>query len=483
MQALRHWSVRHARTLARIYAVCAGFAPRLQWLVRGLGETRSGRLIAPFERAVKKLLFDCQMCGQCALSVSGMACPTNCAKQMRNGPCGGVRQNGGCEVTPDMRCVWVEATSGRKRIAGGLPQQVPVLAPVDQRQKNFSTWIKVIGGRAEFAAAPEIATHHVATAREAYAFEEACNSGRFIVTVEVEPPDSADPSALLTRARHFAGLADAINITDGAGGNCHMSSAAAAAVLAADGLTPVCQVACRDRNRIAVQGDILGAAALGVRNFLCLTGDDVSQGDHPQAKPVFDLDAVSLLSAARTMRDAGQFASGRKLAVAPNLFLGATANPFAPPHADRILNLQQKIEAGAQFIQTQFCFDLELLEAFMHEVRARELHSRAIIIVGVGTLSSARALARMAERVPGVHVPNGVLERIGRAGDQKAEGKAVLIETIRALTQIEGVGGVHLMGHRNEATLAAAIVESGVRGWNLAVKENSIQESRRQWTT
>ena len=144
-----------------------------------------------------------------------------------------------------------------------------------------------------------------------------------------------------------------------------MSSAAAAAILVANGLTPVGQFSCRDRNRIALQGDILGAAALGVRNILCLTGDDVSQGDHPYAKPVFDLDSISLLRITQAMRDRGIFASGRKLDVAPNLFLGATANPFVPPFRDRIGNLERKIDAGAQFIQTQFCFDVPMLADFM----------------------------------------------------------------------------------------------------------------------
>jgi 5,10-methylenetetrahydrofolate reductase len=241
-----------------------------------------------------------------------------------------------------------------------------------------------------------------------------------------------------------------------------MSSVAASAVLVAHGYPAVYQITCRDRNRIAIQGDILGAAALGVQNILCLTGDDVSQGDHPQAKPVFDLDAVSLLHIARGMCDQGQYASGRKLEVPPDLFIGATANPFVPPYRDRVANLEKKIVAGARFIQTQFCFDLEMFEDFMQEVRQRELQHRAKLIVGVGTLGNAKALAWMAEHVPGVHVPRGLLERIGGAKDQRLEGKRVCIETIRSLTQIEGVAGVHVMGHRNEDVLAEIIVESGL---------------------
>jgi 5,10-methylenetetrahydrofolate reductase len=163
------------------------------------------------------------------------------------------------------------------------------------------------------------------------------------------------------------------------------------------------------------------------------------------------------------MRDRAAFTSGRKLDVPPNLFLGATVNPFAPPHRDRIANLAMKVEAGAEFIQTQFCFDIDVFTAFMREVRARELHKRCAIIVGVGILSTARALRWMAEHVPGVHIPEPLLARIGRAADQKAEGKRVLIEMIDRVAAIDGVAGVHLMGHKNERVLAEAIDEAKLR--------------------
>lgn len=467
MRALRDWSLRHARTLAAVYRGVAGWAPRLAPLARRVGRERLVAALLPLERASKSAFFDCRMCGQCALSVTGMACPMGCAKQMRNGPCGGVRGDGACEVNPRVRCTWIDAGDGDARLrAGHTPSWVQRVPALDHRRRGRSTWIEVI---APTIPAPKRAAHEAPPAAAATAgppsspFEAACRDGGFLVTVEIAPPDSPDPQALLARAARFSGLADAINITDAAGANCHMSSAAAAAVLAAAGFTPVCQVGCRDRNRIAVQGDVLGAAALGVRNVLCLTGDDVSQGDHPEAKPVFDLDAVNLLHILRGMRDRGEFASGRKLDAAPRLFLGATANPFVPPYAERVDNLERKIDAGAQFIQTQFCFDLARLEAFMDAVRARGLHRRAAILVGVGTLSSAKALRWMAEHVPGVHVPQAVTARIAAAADPQAEGRRVCIETIHALRRIDGVAGVHLMGHRNEAALARIVVEAGLR--------------------
>jgi 5,10-methylenetetrahydrofolate reductase len=471
MERLRHWSVRHARGLKRVYDTCARYAPHFDGALRWVGKRRAERVILPVERAAKSLFFDCQMCGQCVLSWTGMACPTNCAKQMRNGPCGGVRADGSCEVDPSMRCVWVEASEGRERSADARPVPAYELAPIDHRRHGRSSWVEIVGGK---GAKPFVDAEPAASRpREIHDFERACRSGRFVVTVEVAPPDTADPRVLVERAMHFSGLVDAINITDGAGANCHMSSVAASAVLVANGLTPVWQIACRDRNRIAIQGELLGAAALGIRNVLCLTGDDVSQGDHPAAKPVFDLDSVSLLRVARTMRDRGTFASGRTLDVPPNLFLGATANPFVPPYRDRVRNLQTKIDAGAQFIQTQFCFDRQALADFMQEVRARELHKRCAIIVGVGTLNSAKGLRRMVEHVPGVHIPDAVIRRVEAAADQRAEGKKILIETIEQVAAIEGVAGVHLMGHRNERVLAEVIAEAGLRSGQMGAAAQS----------
>ena len=191
--------------------------------------------------------------------------------------------------------------------------------------------------------------------------ERVLRSGRFAVTAELNPPDSADPQAVYDRALVLASVCDAINATDASGANVHMSSVSVCALLTRAGYEPVMQVSCRDKNRIAIQGDLLGAAAMGVRNVLCLTGDGVQAGDQPEAKPVFDLDSTTLLRTACTLRDKGMFLSGRKLDVPPKLFLGAAENPFAPPYDFRPLRLAKKMEAGADFVQTQFCFDVPRL--------------------------------------------------------------------------------------------------------------------------
>ena len=438
-------------------------APVLRPGVALLGRNRAGRLLAALERTAKGTIFDCQMCGQCVLSSTGMACPMNCAKRLRNGPCGGVTQEGGCEVYRDMPCVWLEAFEGSKRTAGGSAI-AEIQPPVDYSKSGSSTWLDIVAGDTAPPAPPARSAQGTSNlpAREPASLERACRSGRFVVTAELSPPDSVEPQDLLRRAAPFRGLIDAVNVTDKAGANCHMSSLAASALLAADGFTPVFQSACRDRNRIAIQADLMGAAALGVRNLLCITGDDVGSGDHPQARAVFDLDAVSLLGIARGMRDRGAYASGRHMTSRPDLFLGATVNPFAASLEARVVNLEKKIEAGASFIQTQFCFDLAMFEKFMVEVRARGLERRCHLLVGVGPLASVRIARWLNGNVPGVLIPEHLIRRLEQAKDPKREGVKICIETIQALREMTGVAGVHLMGHRNENVLAEIIVESGV---------------------
>ena len=198
--------------------------------------------------------------------------------------------------------------------------------------------------------------------------ERVLESGRFAVTAELNPPDSADPQAVYERALVLAEVCDGINATDASGANVHMSSVGICALLTRAGYEPIMQVSCRDRNRIAIQGDLLGAAAMGVRNVLCLTGDGVQTGDQPGAKPVFDLDSISLLRTIRTLRDDGHFLSGRKLEVKPRFFLGGASNPFVPPYDYRPLRMAKKVAAGADFIQTQYCFDVPRLKEFMQSV-------------------------------------------------------------------------------------------------------------------
>jgi methylenetetrahydrofolate reductase (NADPH) len=292
--------------------------------------------------------------------------------------------------------------------------------------------------------------------------ERVLRAGAFAVTTELDPPDSADPEDVYRRARIFDGCVDAINATDGSGANCHMSSLAVCALLTRLGYAPVMQISCRDRNRIAIQGDILGGAAMGVCNMLCLTGDFVSAGDHPQARPVFDLDCMTLLEIGRGLRDGHRFQSGRKVTFAPRVFFGAAENPFAPPFDWRPFRLAKKVAAGAQFIQTQYCYDVPRLSQFMRKVDDLGLLDRVFILVGVGPLRSAKAAEWMRSHVPGVHIPDAIVARMAGAANPPAEGRRLCIELIQEIREIKGVAGVHVMAYRQEEAVAEVIADSGV---------------------
>ncbi|XKE47275.1 methylenetetrahydrofolate reductase [Halomonas organivorans] len=295
--------------------------------------------------------------------------------------------------------------------------------------------------------------------------ERVLRAGRFAVTTEIDPPDSADPAEVLRRAAIFDGYVDAINATDGSGANCHMSSVGVCSLLTRVGYATILQMSCRDRNRIAMQGEILGAAAMGACNLLCLTGDGVQAGDHPEARPVFDLDSLSLLGIARRMRDEGRFESGRAITEPPRIFLGAAENPFVPPAAWRARRLAKKVAAGARFIQTQYCFDVPRLRDFMKEVAdlgVLEGPDRAFVLVGMGPLASARSAHWIREHVPGIHIPDAVIRRLEGARDQRAEGERLCCDILAEVREIEGVSGAHIMAYRQEATVARVIEETGV---------------------
>jgi len=294
--------------------------------------------------------------------------------------------------------------------------------------------------------------------------ERVLRSGRFAVTAELNPPDSADPEDVYRAALVLSTVCDGINAVDASGAHCHMSSVAICALLIRAGYEPIYQVSCRDRNRIAIQGDLLGAAAMGVRNLLCITGDDVSVGDQPEAKRVFDFDSIQLLRTARMMRDEGVFLSGRKLTTKPRFLLGAAANPFAPPFDWRPLRLAKKIAAGADFIQTQYCFDVPRLREYMKQVGDLGLLDEVYMLVGVGPLRSDRAAEYMRTKIPGVVIPDEVVERLRKTpkNQQREEGKRICVEIIQQVREIKGVDGVHVMAYRQEELVAEIIEGAGL---------------------
>ena len=279
--------------------------------------------------------------------------------------------------------------------------------------------------------------------------QEKLATGEFTITAELSPPRGASAAAMLSRAELLRGYVDAVNITDNQGSHVRLSSWAGAVAVQRSGIIePIMQMTCRDRNRIALQSDLLGAGALGIENLLFMSGDHPKFGDHPGAKPVFDLDSTQLVWTARTLRDEARLLSGKELKPAPRFFLGAVENPFAPPVEYRAMRAAKKIAAGAQFMQTQYVFDLPVFTRWMAELGDLGVLGRCAVLAGVGVIRSARMLEFLSSgKVPGVQIPEPIQRRLrGVASDDVgAEGAKIAAEIIATVRQIPGVAGVHLL--------------------------------------
>ena len=297
-------------------------------------------------------------------------------------------------------------------------------------------------------------------------------SGGFAVTAEISPPRGASTEKITATATLLRDWVDAVNVTDNQGSNVRLASWAGSLAVLKTGLEPVMQMTCRDRNRIALQSDLLGASALGITNILVMTGDHPKFGDHPEAKPVFDLDSVQLLWTLRHMRDQGAVLTGRALKPPPDCFLGAVENPFAPPAGFRAERLGKKVDAGAQFVQTQFVFDVAAFAHWMTQVRDLGLHEQCHILPGVGAVRSRNALDYMRDKVPGVFVPDDVYRRLRAvpADQTAAEGARLAAEIIQQLSAIEGVAGVHLLVAGNEQAVPGILDSAHIRAGVRAVR-------------
>jgi methylenetetrahydrofolate reductase (NADPH) len=283
---------------------------------------------------------------------------------------------------------------------------------------------------------------------------------QFAITAELTPPVSFAAEDLLGKARPLRGLADAVNVTDGASARAHLSPLIAAALLLQEGIEPILQLACRDRNRIALQGDLMGAAASGISNILLLTGDDPKAGDQPETKPVFDLDSLTLTRMARDMRDKGELPSGRKIGGAAHFFLGAADVPIDPPPGWRPDKLAAKVLAGAQFAQTQFCMDEGVVRRYAARLAEHEGTRGLFLLIGIAPLRSAKSARWMQKHLYGTIIPQALIERLERTGDPAAEGGRIAVELIEAFAQIPGVAGVHVMAPANEAAVPRVIAEA-----------------------
>ena len=280
----------------------------------------------------------------------------------------------------------------------------------------------------------------------------------FVYTAETTPPDASNKETLLKNVMPLKGVADAVNVTDSPGAKAHMSSLTAAIILAQNGIDPILQLTVRDRNRLALQGDLIGASALGVNNILCLKGDDPKNGDQPETKIVNDIDSLTLVSTANMMRKEKKLPSGRVIDPSPKLFIGGAEVPTqGKPNPEKIL---EKINKGVDFFQTQYVFDAKLLNEYMKVLGDEGILEKTNFIIGLGPFASAKSARWMNENLFGVDVPDQIIKRLEGAKDQKEESKKICIELIDNFRNIQGVKGIHLMGHRKEEVISEIIKES-----------------------
>ena len=289
--------------------------------------------------------------------------------------------------------------------------------------------------------------------------EHVLESKLFAVTGELGPPQSADPEVIRRKAKILKGNVDAANVTDGQTAVVRMASWAACLIAKEEGLDPVVQMTCRDRNRIALQMDVLGIGALGINNLLCLTGDHQKFGNHPDAKGVYDLDSIQFVNAVKQMRDERKFQCGDEMTVGPQLFIGAACNPFAAPFEFRVVRLAKKVAAGADFIQTQLIYNVDKFAEWMKRVRDKGLHEKVRILAGVGPIKSVGAAKYMKSRVPGMDVPDSIIERLQGVPKEQVskEGIKLCVDIINQVREIEGVAGIHIMAIEWEEAVAEIV--------------------------
>lgn len=363
-----------------------------------------------------------------------------CPKTMTNGPCGGVATDGTCEVDKHKRCVWWEALDSADIAAARVPLPAPDWS-------SNGRWLDAFAVQESPRMAAQTLDKHVRPGRTDSRFERLLRDGRFVVTCEVNPPDSADPQEVLERVRPLIGIMDAVHISDNSLASPHMCGLALAGLIERMGMETILHMTCRDRNRNMLQADLLGAAALGVKHVLAITGDHPAIGDHPEAKAVFDLDAVSLIETIRHLRDDEKLLSGRPLQHAPRLLIGGGAEPTSPPLEFRPHRLAKKIAAGIDFAVTQVVYDMALLRSYMHAVREMGLDNKIHILISVGALGGPAMARGMNNSTPGVTVPEDVIRRMeaAPAGKRRDEGVKICVEQIHELLEMPGISGIDIM--------------------------------------
>lgn len=439
------------------------------------------------ERLIKGLLFKCSMCGNCLLQEMALICPMLCPKGLRNGPCGSGAADGCC-VDPSRPCVW-HLIYERAAAKGSLDKLLEVQAPLDWTRVGHETWGTVLAeARSRGLFSPGFLAHidewrgevtelfrgirqpewwrgddqyHPPRLKEAVSgLQAALERGKFVVTAEVTPPADSDAGEVRQRAVLLRDAIHAANVTQNPMANTRMSSLASSALLLEAGVEPVLQLTARDYNRFALESEALGAAAFGISNILCLTGDPPTKSRGPAAGLPFDLDATQMLWILRRMRDEAQLLDGRSLKKPPMLFLGAAASPNDPMPQHEARRLEKKINAGAQFIQTQLVYDTARMKRWLAALAERDLLQKAHILVGIGPLRSVRMAQYMRENIPDVSIPPELVDRMERSPDPKETGLEIALELIDQIKDLPEISGIHLMSLGWESILPRLLKEA-----------------------
>jgi 5-methyltetrahydrofolate--homocysteine methyltransferase len=455
---------------------------------RPLGE----RALAFVERVVKGSLWGCRMCGNCLLQETAFICPMECPKGLRNGPCGGSTPEH-CYVDTTRPCIWHRIYERAERM-GREDKLLEVLPPLDWSRVGHETWLQVLqlvrdrgvaegleslveGGERRRAYWDSLfheirqpywwqgddRPHPAPPHQPVSTLEEKLSSGQFVVTSEVAPPLSVAPDELVRTLNILRDYIDAANFTDNPSATPRMSTLACAALALQQGVEPVMQMAARDRNRMSVQADVLGAAALGIRNILCLTGDHPKQGPGPQGRmDIWDLDSIQMLWILRRMRDTRQFLDGRAIANPPRLFLGAAASPSAATPRIQAQRELKKVHAGAQFFQSNLVYDVEHFERYLENLHTAGVLANTPFLAGITPVRSARA-ARMMSSVPGIRIPEAMIARLEKSSDPQEEGVQITLEIIDKVRRLPGVRGLHIMAVGWELIVPRLVREAGIR--------------------
>jgi methylenetetrahydrofolate reductase (NADPH) len=458
-------------------------------------ETFSRRLLARVELAFKGPVFGCRMCGNCLLQETAFICPMECPKGMRNGPCGGVTPEKNCYVDETRKCIWY-AIYKRALKKGREEKLLEVLPPLDWNKVGTETWGDVVRQVREIGTGTFISgvlssdkekhnrvwdsvfktvrqpewwngdsDYHPAVYKEpASDLETSLRKGEFVVATEVTPPLSANSGKLVKEIEFVKPFVTAINFTDASSANPKMSSIACCKIANDLGAEPVLQIAARDTTRIGLQSTVIGINSLGIRNILCVTGDNSRIGPLPVSQMNFvDLDSIQMLWILRKMRDEGIYLDGRKIKIPPKFFLGAATTPFAADPELQAIRDQKKVNAGAQFFQTNIIFEPEKLDQWLEQLDKRDVLEKVYILVGVAPLNSYKIAHYLHTKVPGVTIPEKILLRMEKAGDSAPEeGIQIVLELIESIKNKRGINGIHLMTLGWEEVVERIVTQSGI---------------------